>query len=347
MTDRERFLAACRQKNTGRPPLWIMRQAGRYLPEYRKLKEQYSFLEMVKTPELATTVTLQPLKRFELDAAILFSDILTVPEALGFPYSFVESGGIRMKTVVRDEADVKAFQTGAVAERLSYIPDALKLIRRELGDKKALLGFVGSPWTLATYLVEGGSSKNFTQAKQMLYSNPKLFHSMMDKITEAVSISLDLQIEAGVDAVQIFDSWGGVLTPDTFPVASGIYMKKIVDKVAGRVPVIVFSKGSHTWLNDLKNTGADVLGFDWTVNLSNMARLLNGTTAVQGNLDPALMNLDPDIVTRQAQNLLNSMKTYPGFIFNLGHGILPTARLESVEALVDTVRNFSSERNSK
>ena len=326
MTSRERFLAACACRLLERPPLWIMRQAGRYLPEYRALKSSHSFLEMVRTPELAAEVTLQPLRRFALDAAILFSDILVIPEALGQPYRFREEGGIAMEYRLDSRARIEALAPAAeVPARLSYVSDTLALLRRELAGKHALLGFGGSPWTLATYMVEGGSSDDFLQIKSLFYQDRASFDLLLQKLTDALIAYFRAQIAAGADAIQIFDSWGGIIAalPKDFP-------------------VILYAKGTAPHLFDQSFSGARVLSVDWTVDLRVARDQLPKTIALQGNLDPVLMNLTPEIVRSQASALLERMRGQPGHIFNLGHGILPQARLDCVQALVDTVVNWKS-----
>lgn len=315
-----------------------MRQAGRYLPEYRKLKKKYGFLKLIKTPELATEVTLQPLARFELDAAIVFSDILVVPEAMGQPYAFRNGGGIKMEYRADTETAVESLSTEGLEDRLSYVPEALGTIKGELGGKKALIGFSGSPWTLATYMVEGGSSKYFSRVKTMFFRRPDLFGQLLTKITESVTRYLHMQIEAGVDAVQIFDSWAGILSPYTFWKASAQYMADLVRSVDGKIPVIVFSRGAHHWIDDLRRIGADVLGVDWTYHISQFHDALEGNSAVQGNLDPSLLDTTPKIVEAETVRILKEMNNRSGHIFNLGHGIHPEAKIECVEALVETVQ---------
>ncbi len=339
MNSRERFLAACRGETLDRPPLWMMRQAGRYLPEYRALKQQHGFLKMVQTPELATEVTLQPIRRFGFDAAILFSDILVIPEAMGQPYRFRDEGGIAMDFALESAADIDRLETGAIRERLDYVPGALKLLRRELDGKTALLGFAGAPWTLATYMVEGGSSTNYRKVKQLLYEHPDLFEALMEKLTAAVSEYLVSQAEAGADAVQIFDSWGSACPGYAYEKASLQWIRRIVEAINGRIPVILYAKGLHHRIEDLTATGARVISVDWTADLRKTGEAIGGAVALQGNLDPVLLDTTPDIVRREAGRILDVMRGYAGgHIFNLGHGILPTARIENVEALVETVR---------
>ena len=301
-----------------------MRQAGRVLPEYRALKEKHNFLELVQTPELAAEVTLQPIRRFDFDAAILFSDILVVNEALGQNYRFRETGGIEMDFAVREAADVERLQVGAVRERLDYMPQALRLIRKDLGERTALIGFAGSPWTLANFMMEGGSSDSFTRAKALFYSDPKLFGQLLEKLAAAVTELLRMQIEAGADAVQIFDSLGDLLAPTAYAEASARWMKQIVTSLGGRVPVIVFGRGAHASWEVLVDTGANVLGVDWQVRL--------------GNLDPFVLTTTPEAVVSETRLILDETRGRPGHIFNLGHGVPPAAKLECVQALVDTVR---------
>jgi uroporphyrinogen decarboxylase len=342
MTSRERFLAACACQRLDRPPVWIMRQAGRYLPEYRELKAKHSFVEMVRTPELAHEVTMQPLRRFALDAAILFSDILVVPEALGLGYRFRDAGGIEMLGRIDSETSFAQLAPAeAVREKLAYVPAALKTLRQELGDQRALLGFAGSPWTLACYMIEGGGSDDFLRAKTCFHAERELFERLLERLTEAVAEHLLAQIEAGADAVQIFDSWAGLVPGSDYERASLKWIRRIIARIGDRVPVIVFARGAAASLPALATCGARVLGLDWTVPLATAAHMLPNHIAVQGNLDPVLLNTTPQIVGLQTRRLLDDMRERPGHIFNLGHGILPQARIENVAALVDTVVAFA------
>ncbi len=340
MNGREHFLAACRREPLDRPPLWIMRQAGRYLPEYRKLKEQYDFVTMVTTPELAAKVTMQPIDRFGLDAAIIFSDILVIPEALGQPYHFRTKGGIQMDYPIRTEQDLARLQLGRVEEHLQYVPQALELTRSMLGGETALIGFAGSPWTLATYMVEGGSSKSYEYVKGLIYKNSTMLHKLLELNTKAIIRYLQMQVDAGVDAIQIFDSWASILSQETYWQVSGQYIARIVAAISPDVPVIVYAKGAHIWLNDLKRMKAQVLGLDWTIPLDQFYTELGGQTAVQGNLDPVIMSSTPGTVKSETIKILDAMRDKPGHIFNLGHGILPSAKIECVEALVETVKSY-------
>ncbi len=337
MNRRERFLNACRCQPVDRPPVWVMRQAGRHLPEYLALKEKHSFHEIVQTPELALEVTMQPLRRYAMDAAILFSDILVIPEAMGQPYHFRDIGGIEMEFKLETAADIDALNADGTADRLRYVSDAIDLIKAELDGDRALIGFAGSPWTLATYMLEGGSSKNYRRCKELLYTDRPLFDRLMEKITASVIEYFQMQIDAGVDCVQIFDSWGGVLAPDVYEAGSVRWMREIVDAVKDQVPVILFSKGMHEHSDLLVSTGANVLGVTWTTSLAKVAAGLPDHIGVQGNLDPVLMNTTPELVEAATKALLDEMDNRPGHIFNLGHGIMPQAKIECMERMVDTV----------
>ena len=341
LTCRQRFLKACHCERVDRPPVWLMRQAGRALPEYRKLKEKYSFLDLVQNPELATEVTLQPIRRFGFDAAILFSDILVIPEAMGQPYRFRETGGIEMDFTVRSKADVERLSVDRVVKRLQYVDKALRLLRKELGDQRALIGFSGSPWTLATFMMEGGSAEKYTRALALFHEDPKTFRALAKKLTEAVTAYLKMQIAAGVDAVQIFDSHGGHLPPEDFQAASGRWIKEIISGLGGKAPAIVFSLGTHENWKDLVATRANVLGIDWQFPLREAQKLVPAKVALQGNLAPALLvDATPEVVARETSRVLVEMLGRPGHIFNLGHGLLPKAKLENIEALVNTVQNY-------
>jgi uroporphyrinogen decarboxylase len=340
-TGRNRFLEACHCRPVDRPPVWLMRQAGRALPEYRALKQKHSFVELVQTPDLAAEVTLQPIRRFGFDAAILFSDILVLAEGLGQGYEFREQGGIAMDFLLESATDIARLQVDAVTERLQYVANALRLIKSALAGRAALLGFAGSPWTLANFMLEGGGVREYTRAKALFYSDRSLFTQLMETLTEAASRFLQMQIEAGAEAVQIFDSLGGLLSESSFPDASGVWMQRIVASLKGRAPVIVFSKGTHANWPDLVGTKAQVLGVDWNLRLAEVAAKLPPNVAVQGNLDPFLLSTTPDRVAAETQRILTEMRGRPGHIFNLGHGVPPNARLECIESLVNTVRSFS------
>lgn len=340
MKSRERFRRACLCEPLDRPPIWVMRQAGRHLPEYRELKTKYTFHELVQTPELAHEVTMQPIRRYGMDAAIMFSDILVIPEAMGQPYEFRDGGGIEMAYRIESKADIDRLDGSAIEERLDYVAQTLRLLRKTLGDETALIGFGGSPWTLATYMVEGGSSKDYSRAKRLFYTEREQFDALMEKITEALIAYFKMQIREGVDAIQIFDSWGGVLAPNAFWEASAKWMARISEAVRDEVPVIVFSKGSHQNVSDLVRTKPNVLGADWTTSLVDFRNKLPEKIGVQGNLDPVILQTTPAIVRRETTEILESMRGKTGHIFNLGHGISPAAKIENMEALVSTVQEF-------
>jgi uroporphyrinogen decarboxylase len=344
LSNRQRFLDACHCRQVDRPPVWLMRQAGRALPEYRALKEKYTFLQLVQTPELATEVTLQPIRRFEFDAAILFSDILVVCEGLGQPYQFREGGGIAMDFLIRDRGDVDRLQVNAVNERLQYVAKALPLIKSALGGRTALIGFAGSPWTLANFMVEGGGVREYTKAKALFYSDRELFMKLLEKLTEAVAGFLQLQIDAGAEVVQIFDSLGGVLSDGSYNAASGVWIQKIVRSIKGQVPVIVFGKGVHGNWDDLIATEGNILGVDWNMRLADVCARLPSNVGVQGNLDPFLLTTTPAQVAAETERILADMQGRPGHIFNLGHGVPPEAKLENIQALVETVRSAKLSR---
>jgi len=325
-----------------------MRQAGRYLPEYRELKAKHSFLTMVKTPELALEVTLQPLRRFALDAAILFSDILVIPEALGQGYKFRDEGGIGMDFRIDSRSQIEALGSAAeVPEKLRYVSDTLKLLKKELNGKHALLGFGGSPWTLATYMVEGGSSDEFSRIKSLFYSDRKTFDLLLERLSDALITYFKMQIESGADAIQIFDSWGGIIAGNDYEEASLKWIRKIIQALPADFPIILYAKGTNPQVSAQAKHGVRVLSVDWTADLRATYTLANassgslGPIAVQGNLDPVLLNTTPQIVSHEAKRLLESMRGAPGHIFNLGHGIMPEAKIECMQSLVDTVVNWS------
>lgn len=343
MTSRARFFSALACEPLDRPPLWVMRQAGRYLPEYRALKAQSSFLDMVRDPEVAAEVTLQPLRRFPgIDAAILFSDILVIPEALGQAYSFREAGGIQMAGRVETRAQIDALApASAVPEKLAYVADTLRLLKREVaGAGRMLLGFGGSPWTLATYMIEGGSSDDFARAKLLFYTERAAFDALMEKLSEALVVYFKLQIEAGADAIQIFDSWGGILAGQDYEAASLKWIRRVVAALPADFPVILYAKGTSPHLAAQAASGVRAISVDWTCDLATVRAALPANVAVQGNLDPVLMTTTPDIVREQTARLLESMRGKPGHVFNLGHGITPDAKIECMQALVDTVTGF-------
>jgi uroporphyrinogen decarboxylase len=337
MNSRERFLAAVRREPHGRAPVWIMRQAGRYLPEYRALKARHDFVTLVRAPDLATEVTLQPLRRFPLDAAILFSDILVVPEALGVPYRFREAGGIQMERAIATPADIAALSPEGAADRLGYVTEALRLLRAELGGSKALLGFAGSPWTLACYLVDGGSAEGFPRTLALARSEPAAFARLLEVLADTVAEYLRRQFEAGADAVQVFDSWAGLLGGAEYETLSLRWIRAVLDRLPAGAPVILYAKGKSPEAGALAATGVPVLGVDWELPLSRVRALAGRPVCLQGNLDPEWMTREPEAAAEAARAVLADNAGDPGHIFNLGHGITPEARLETVAAVVGAV----------
>ena len=339
-TRRQRMLRALKCSPVDRPPVWLMRQAGRCLPEYRALKEKYSFRQLIQTPQLAAEVTLQPVRRYHFDAAIIFSDILVVPEALGQGFSFRDGGGVEMDFVVRDRNDVRRLNTQGVCDRLQYVAEAIRCAKSELGLDTTLLGFAGSPWTLANFMLEGGSAGAHTKALQLFRSDRALFDSLSEELALAVIEFLQMQINAGVDAIQLFDSLGGLLPVEDFEAASGQWMRMIVSALRGQVPVIVYAKGVRRWESLIK-TGAQAIGIDHEFELAEAKQILPTRVAIQGNLAPGLLSgAEPGEVASQTTRLLELMRGRDGYIFNLGHGVPPDAKQENLEALVSTVQNF-------
>jgi len=343
----DRLIKALLREPVDVTPVWMMRQAGRYLPEYREIRKQAgSFMNLCTNPELACEVTLQPLERFPLDAAILFSDILTIPDAMGLGLYFEEGEGPRFEKPVRTSADVKALGNPDPETELRYVMDAVRLIRKELDNRVPLIGFSGSPWTLATYMVEGSSTKTFSHVKGMLYNEPRLLHNMLNTVSRTVTAYLNAQIAAGAQVVMIFDTWGGVLTPDDYHEFSLHYMQKIVGGLARedggeKVPVILFTKGGCQWLEDMADTGADALGIDWSTDLALARKRVGDRVALQGNLDPATLYADPDIIYEKVGKVLKQYGSGSGHVFNLGHGINPDIDPENVAAMINAVHQIS------
>ena len=342
------FLRALLREPTDYTPIWVMRQAGRYLPEYRATRQRAgSFLHLCKSPALACEVTLQPLARYPLDAAILFSDILTIPDAMGLGLYFSEGEGPRFERPLRDEAAIAALRAPDPFERLRYVTDAVAEIRRALAGSVPLIGFSGSPFTLACYMVEGGSSSDYRQLKTLLYGRPELLHRILSVNAEAVTAYLNAQIEAGAQAVMIFDSWGGTLSAAAYREFSLAYMQRILDglireKDGERIPAIVFTKGGGLWLEAIAATGCAAIGVDWTIDLGEARRRVGAQVALQGNLDPAVLFSTPEAVAAEAKKVLDSYGSgHTGHVFNLGHGISQFTPLENVTALVETVHEHS------
>lgn len=332
-----------------RTPVWMMRQAGRYLPEYRATRQQAgNFMNLCQSPELACEVTLQPLRRYPFDAAILFSDILTIPDAMGQGLYFEEGEGPRFRKVVREPEDVEALPAIDIASDLSYVTDAVALIRRELNGSVPLIGFSGSPWTLATYMIEGGGSRDFRIAKQFLYDCPEAMHQLLQKLADAVTDYLNAQIRAGAQAVQIFDTWGGILTTPAYREFSLAYMNKIVANLIkehdGRpVPVILFTKNGGLWLEDIAASGCHCVGLDWTVEIGAVRRRVGDRVALQGNMDPTILYASPQRIREEVGRILADFGTGDGHVFNLGHGITPGVNPDHVAVFVESVHELSEQ----
>jgi uroporphyrinogen decarboxylase len=341
------LLRALARQPTPRTPVWMMRQAGRYLPEYRATRARAgSFLKLCTTPDLACEVTLQPLARFRLDAAILFSDILTIPYAMDLGLEFEAGEGPRIERPVRTAQDVDRLGVPDPEQELLFVLDAGRLVRRELGGRVPLIGFAGSPWTVATYAVEGSGSRTFATIKRMLYGEPALLHRLLDVLTRATIEYLNAQIAAGVQAVMVFDTWGGVLTPADFREFSLRYQQRIVAGLAAgrdgrRVPSILFTKGGGAWLADSAATGCDALGVDWTTDLADARRAVGDRVALQGNLDPSALYAPPSEIRAQVSRVLASFGHGAGHVFNLGHGIHPDVRPEHAAAMIEAVHELS------
>lgn len=349
MTDlkNDRLLRALLRQPVDRTPVWIMRQAGRYLPEYRATRSRAgSFKTLCQTPELACEVTLQPLARFDLDAAIIFSDILVIPDAMGLGLYFVEGEGPCFAQPLRSASDIERLTAPDPETELKYVMDALRLVRRELAGSVPLIGFAGSPWTLATYMVEGSASKDFAQVKGLLFDQPALLHRLLAVVAQSVTTYLNAQIAAGAQVVMIFDTWGGILTPIHYREFSLRYMQRIVDGLTRehqgqRVPVILFTKGGGAWLEAIAATGCDAIGLDWTVAIDEARRRVGEQVALQGNLDPCGLYASPQRIRAEVAAILADYGSGSGHVFNLGHGIHPQINPDHVRVLVDAAHELS------
>ncbi len=341
-TFNDRFLRACRRQEVDTTPIWLMRQAGRYQPEYRKLREKYPMLELCTTPELAAEVTLLPLRRFELDAAILFSD-LTIPFlAMGVPFTLKENVGPVIAKPLQTEEDVNALRIMEPEEDLPFVGESIRILRREL--HVPLIGFAGAPFTLAAYLVEGGPSRDYSRVRALMYRQPELWSKLLHILAQNVTRFLKAQIEAGAQAVQLFDSWVGALSPDAYR----RYLLPVMQEIVGALkplgaPIIYFGTGTASLLEAMRETGADVIGVDWRVSLDEAWKRLDYACAIQGNLDPAVMLASPEVVRAEAKEILRRAGGHPGHIFNLGHGVLPETPVENVQVLIDTVHRGVSD----
>lgn len=348
----DRFIRALLRQPVDYTPVWMMRQAGRYLPEYRATRKQAgNFMKLCQTPQLACEVTLQPLRRYPFDAAILFSDILTIPDALGQGLYFEEGEGPKFRKVIREPADVEALPDIDVAGELGYVTDAVALIRRELNGSVPLIGFSGSPWTLATYMIEGGSSKDFRIAKQFLYDHPEAMHRLLEILADAVIQYLNAQIAAGAQAVQIFDTWGGILTTPAYREFSLAYMSRIVSRLTKlrdgqRIPVILFTKNGGLWLEDIASSGCACVGLDWTIEIGTARQRIGSEVTLQGNMDPSILYASPTRIREEVARILADFGSGSGHVFNLGHGITPGVNPDNVAALVESVHELSERYHS-
>ena len=343
------LLRALLREPTPRRPIWLMRQAGRYLPEYRATRARAGgFLQMCTNPEIACEITLQPVDRYPLDAAILFSDILTIPHAMNLGLEFEAGEGPKFERPVRTAADIARLGVPDPGQDLKYVIDAVALVRRELDGRVPLIGFAGSPWTVATYMVEGGGSRTFGLIKRMMYEASRDLHRLLEVLAKATILYLNAQIAAGAQAVMLFDTWGGVLTPGQYEEFSLRYMAEVVDALTRqadgrRVPNIVFTKGGGAWLKKISGIGCDAVGVDWTTDLAEARHAVEGRVALQGNLDPSALFAPPEVLRAETLRVLASYGDGPGHIFNLGHGITPDVDPGHVAVLVDTVRSHRVE----
>lgn len=337
------FLRACKREDVDRTPVWFMRQAGRYLPEYRDIRARADFLTLCKTPELAAQVTVLPVDTVGVDAAILFSDILVVPEAMGMELLIAEGkGGPRFPSPIRSSQEIKNLEVPDPFSRLKFVMDAIRVTRLQLNNRVPLIGFSGSPWTLAAYMVEGRGSREFRHAKELIFSSPKDAHALLDKLARSVAAYLNAQIEAGVHAVQIFDTWGGVLGPGEFEEFSLRYIKQVLSLLKKNgAQVIVFCKDCGDALENIADSGADVVGLDWKMDIGKAREMVGSYVALQGNLDPCMLFAPPERIEEGVKLILEKFGKGNGHIFNLGHGILPDTPLEHVKAFVNAVKTFS------
>lgn len=351
-TKNDLYLRALRGEKVERTPIWVMRQAGRYLPEYRAVRKQAGdFLTLCKTPDLACEVTMQPIDRFGLDAAILFSDILTIPDAMGLELVLEEGIGPVFNKPIRSVSDIDNLGIPDPEIELAYVMDAVRVIRSELNDRVPLIGFTGSPWTLASYMVEGRGSKEFRLIKGLMFEDPTSTHKLLQTVTDSVIIYLKAQVAAGAQSLMIFDTWGGMLSSENYQQFSLAYMQQIVsaiknDKACAQIPIVLFTKGGGQWLEMMADTGCDGLGLDWTVDLAQAKARVGDRVVLQGNMDPVVMNTGPDQVAQQAQKVLQAYGSHgaddKGHIFNLGHGIQPFAQPENMQTLVSEVQSSSA-----
>ena len=341
------YINALLKKEVKRTPIWVMRQAGRYLPEYRSTRKKAGdFLSLCKSSELACEVTLQPLERFDLDAAILFSDILTIPDAMGLGLHFIEGEGPRFSKPLNNLSDIERLTKPDVGDKLTYVFDTVSTIKKNLKNRVPLIGFSGSPWTLTTYMVEGGSSKSYSKVKALMFQNPRHMHQLLDILADTVIDYLNAQIEAGADSVMIFDTWGGLLNKQCYENFSLQYMTKIIAGLhrnyeGKTIPVTLFTKGGSAWLEQIATSGCDGIGLDWTIELGEAERRVGKQVALQGNLDPAVLYASPEVIVSEVNKVLDQFKGETGHVFNLGHGVTPDVNPENMKILVDAVHAYS------
>jgi len=341
------FLRACRREPAPYTPIWLMRQAGRYMKEYRALRKKYSFLEMCKNPELAAKVTLQPVEKFKLDAAIIFSDILIPLEPMGVEFEFAKGEGPVFHHPLRERKDVERLKLIEPEEEVPFLMKAIRIVRKELEGKVPLIGFSGAPFTLASYIIEGGHSNNYVLTKSLMYQDRRTWDALMEKISEVLIRYLNAQIQSGVQAVQIFDSWVGCLTPGDYEEYVLPHSRKVIEGIGKSVPLIHFATSNSTLLELMKRAGGDVIGVDWRVDIGEAWTRMGYDVAIQGNLDPVILFGPVDLIEKNVKKILDSVGNRPGHIFNLGHGILPTTPPEHVTALVDMVHEYSSKCSSR
>ena len=338
------IIKACKRLPTDRTPIWIMRQAGRYLPEYRAIRKKHDFLTMCKSPELAAEVTIQPVDIIGVDAAIIFSDILVIPEAMGMHLQINEGRGPVFSDPIKSAKDLAKLKDPDPNTELKFVMDAISLTKKELNGIVPVIGFAGAPWTILTYMVEGQGSKSFSKVKKMIYGNPELAHTLLEKITKATAAYLSAQIEAGANLVQIFDTWAGLLSPRDYQVFGLRYVQQLISEIKRTdEPIIYFPKGVHYLFHELKKCGADAISVDWTLELEKVRRKIGDKVAIQGNLDPTVLYADPSFIKREARKVLESFGKGDGHIFNLGHGILPDIDPDDVKVLVNYVKEESGQ----
>jgi len=349
MLKNDRYIKAALSQPVDKTPVWMMRQAGRYLPEYRELRAKAGdFMALCTNPELACEVTLQPLRRYELDAAILFSDILTIPDAMGLGLYFKTGEGPAFKNPINNINDINKLSVPDVFDKLKYVTDAVSTIRKNLNNETPLIGFSGSPWTLATYMVEGGTTKNFGKVKGMMFAEPAAMHQLLNVLAKSVTAYLNAQIESGAQAVMLFDTWGGVLSTRDYQAFSLQYMQQIIDglireKDGIKIPVTLYTKGGAGWLEKMAETGADCIGLDWTIDIDQARARIGDKVALQGNMDPCVLYSTPKIIEQEVADILAKYGNGTGHVFNLGHGIHPGIEPENVKAYVDAVHQYSEQ----